>query len=194
MSRKSLLWVGMLLILPVLAGCPKKAPKTPDQTLAVETTPVAPAKEVPAPKPPAPPADIEENALPSDLVDLNRVVVERGLIGDVYYAFDQADLTDEARRRLADNAAFMRAPGAAGGAAYVFTIEGHCDERGTNEYNLALGQRRASAAKDYLVSLGIDAARLTTISYGEERPFCTQNDEECWAKNRRAHFVITGRR
>ena len=78
--------------------------------------------------------------------------------------------------------------------SYLFTIEGHCDERGTNEYNLALGQRRASGAKDYLVSLGVDGGKLVTISYGEERPFCTDSSEECWAKNRRAHFVATGRR
>jgi peptidoglycan-associated lipoprotein len=194
MSRKSLLWVGMLLVLPVLVGCPKKAPTTPNQTLAVETTPVAPAKEIPPPPPPAPPADIEENTLPSDLVDLNRAVVERGLIGDVFFAFDKSDLSDESRQRLADNAAFMRAGGPSGGDRYQFTIEGHCDERGTNEYNLALGQRRASAAREYLASLGIDASRLTTISYGEERPFCPQSDEGCWAKNRRAHFVITSSR
>jgi peptidoglycan-associated lipoprotein len=70
------------------------------------------------------------------------------------------------------------------------TIEGHTDERGTNEYNLALGDRRADSAKAFLVDLGIASSRLTTISYGEERPLCTQQNEECWAKNRRAHFVI----
>ena len=78
--------------------------------------------------------------------------------------------------------------------ALLFTIEGHCDERGTNEYNIALGQRRAAAAKDYIVSLGVEDARLRTISYGEERPFCTESDEACWQSNRRAHFVATGRR
>ena len=70
------------------------------------------------------------------------------------------------------------------------TIEGHCDERGTNEYNLALGDRRADSAKAFLVDLGIAASRLTTISYGEERPLCMQQDEECWSKNRRGHFVV----
>ena len=72
-------------------------------------------------------------------------------------------------------------------------IEGHCDERGTAAYNLALGDRRANAAKEYLVSLGIDASRLRTVSYGKERPFCTENDESCWQKNRRAHLVITAK-
>jgi len=190
MRRKSWLWVGLLLTIPVITGCPKKPPKTPDQTLAVETTPVAPpAKEIAAPKPPEPKADIEEEALPSDIVELNRVLVERGLIGDVYFAFDKYDLGDESRDRLAANARWIRE-----NPSYLFTIEGHCDERGTNEYNLALGQRRASAAKDYLVSLGVDAGSLVTISYGEERPFCTDSSEDCWAKNRRAHFVAIGRR
>jgi peptidoglycan-associated lipoprotein len=72
-------------------------------------------------------------------------------------------------------------------------IEGHCDERGTAAYNLALGDRRANAAKEYLVSLGIDASRLRTVSYGKERPFCTESTESCWQKNRRAHLVITAK-
>jgi peptidoglycan-associated lipoprotein len=74
-----------------------------------------------------------------------------------------------------------------------FGLEGHCDERGTNEYNLALGERRANAAKDYLVSLGVDSSRVRTISYGEEKPFCMTHDESCWQLNRRGHFVLTGR-
>jgi peptidoglycan-associated lipoprotein len=72
-------------------------------------------------------------------------------------------------------------------------IEGHCDNRGTTEYNLALGDRRANAAREYLVSLGVDASRIRTVSYGKERPFCTQDTEECWQQNRRAHFLFTQR-
>jgi peptidoglycan-associated lipoprotein len=72
-------------------------------------------------------------------------------------------------------------------------VEGHCDERGTPEYNLALGERRASAARDYMVSLGVGADRLQTISYGEERPVCQDSDESCWSRNRRAHPTVTGR-
>ena len=72
----------------------------------------------------------------------------------------------------------------------LLLIEGHADERGTNEYNLALGERRAKATRDYLVSVGIDAGRITVISYGEERPTCTEKAEACWAKNRRAHFLV----
>jgi peptidoglycan-associated lipoprotein len=72
-------------------------------------------------------------------------------------------------------------------------IEGHCDERGTSEYNLALGDRRANAAREYLASLGIDASRIRTVSYGKERPFCTASTEECWQQNRRAHLLITAK-
>jgi peptidoglycan-associated lipoprotein len=80
-----------------------------------------------------------------------------------------------------------------GNSTDAIKIEGHCDERGTEEYNLSLGQKRASAVKDYLVSLGIEGARVNTVSYGKARPFCTDHDENCWQQNRRGHFVITGK-
>lgn len=188
MTRKTLVLALMVLTLPLLFGCPKKKPATPPETMAVETKPAPappPAQEVPPPPPP--PQDIQEEGLPSDLAELNRVLVERGLIGDVYFDFDKSDLSDESRSRLAQNAAFMR-----DNPKYQFTIEGHCDERGTNDYNLALGQRRANTAKDYVQSLGVTADRMRIISFGEERPFCTESDESCWARNRRAHFVVTG--
>jgi peptidoglycan-associated lipoprotein len=104
---------------------------------------------------------------------------------DVYFDFDRSTLTPSAQDDLMKKAAWLRANSNA-----TVTIEGHCDERGTNEYNLALGDRRADSAKAFLVDLGIAASRLTTISYGEERPVCTQSNEECWAKNRRGNFVV----
>ena len=104
---------------------------------------------------------------------------------DIYFEFDKSTLTPMAQDNLTRKAGWLRAnPDAS------VTIEGHCDERGTAEYNLALGDRRAESAKAFLVDLGIAPTRLTTISYGEERPVCTQHTEECWAKNRRDHFVI----
>jgi peptidoglycan-associated lipoprotein len=112
----------------------------------------------------------------------------QGLLGDVYFDFDQYELRADARDRLARNAEFLKSH-----PEFQVRIEGHCDERGTNEYNLALGERRAAAARDYLVSLGVPASKLQTISYGEERPQCTSGDEGCWQQNRRAHFVVTGR-
>ena len=105
-----------------------------------------------------------------------------------FFDLDKSDLRADARDVLAANATWLKAH-----PSVAFTIEGHCDERGTAQYNLALGDRRANAAKEYLVSLGIDAGRIKTISYGKERPFATGHDEESWAKNRRAHFVVTAK-
>ncbi len=104
---------------------------------------------------------------------------------DVYFEFDSIRLTPEAQELLTKKAAWLRANPAA-----RVTIEGHCDNRGTNEYNLALGEGRAKSAKAFLVDLGIEASRLKTISYGEERPIDRAQTEEAWARNRRDHFVI----
>lgn len=104
---------------------------------------------------------------------------------DIYFAFDSYELTEEAKRILDAKAKFLkRYP------LVTLTIEGHCDERGTNEYNLALGERRAHSVWQYLVNLGVDPNRMSTISYGEEKPIASGHDEESWAKNRRAHFVL----
>jgi peptidoglycan-associated lipoprotein len=104
---------------------------------------------------------------------------------DIFFAYDSSALTTQAQEVLRKKAAFMRANG-----NVKVTIEGHCDDRGTNEYNLALGEARARSAKAFLVDLGIPATRLATISYGEERPIAKGQTEEVWAKNRRCHFVI----
>jgi peptidoglycan-associated lipoprotein len=105
---------------------------------------------------------------------------------DVYFGFDRDDLDTAARETLRANADWLY-----NNPSATVQIEGHCDERGTNEYNLALGVRRAGGSKDYLVNLGVSADRLSTISYGKEIPACKESTEECWAKNRRARFVIT---
>jgi len=105
---------------------------------------------------------------------------------NIYFGFDQYALTPEARATLKKHADWLQA-----NRGYVMRIEGHCDERGTNEYNLALGQRRADATKKYLVGLGLDARRLSTVSYGEEKPLDPGQDEGAWAKNRRAQFVVS---
>ncbi len=106
----------------------------------------------------------------------------------IYFDFDKYNLTFAARQTIGRNADWMNAfPDA------IIQIEGHCDERGTEEYNIALGDRRAGAVKDYLVSLGVDASRLHTISYGEERPADPGHDEDAWASNRRAEFKVTFR-
>lgn len=104
---------------------------------------------------------------------------------DVLFDFDKYDIRPDVRPILDSVAAWMNR-----NRSFNVTIEGHCDERGTNEYNLALGEKRARAAMDYLVSLGISSSRMNMITYGEERPVCTEKNEGCWQKNRRAHFII----
>ena len=104
---------------------------------------------------------------------------------DVYFDFDKYDIRPADTRTLDANAAWLKSnPG------HLVLIEGHADERGTNEYNLALGERRAKSTMNYLVSQGVQANRITIISYGEERPTCTEKSEGCWAKNRRSHFLV----
>ncbi|MBN2382377.1 peptidoglycan-associated lipoprotein Pal [bacterium] len=107
---------------------------------------------------------------------------------DINFDYDQYALTFEAREVLARNAIFLKR-----NMSVMIQIEGHCDERGTAEYNLSLGQKRADSTKAYLVSMGIESRRISTISYGEERPLDSGSNEYAWAKNRRAHFLITAR-
>ena len=106
-------------------------------------------------------------------------------VRDAFFDFNKADIRGDARDALTKDAEFLRSY-----STVHVTIEGHCDERGSTEYNLGLGQRRAQAAKNYLVSLGISADRIDTVSWGKERPFCTESTEECWQQNRRGHFVM----
>jgi peptidoglycan-associated lipoprotein len=106
-------------------------------------------------------------------------------VKDAFFDYDKADIRADAREALSQTAQFLRSH-----PQVKVVVEGHCDERGSTEYNLALGDRRAASAKQYLVSLGIGADRMETVSYGKERPFCTASTEECWQQNRRAHFVM----
>ncbi|MFN7993924.1 MAG: peptidoglycan-associated lipoprotein Pal [Bryobacteraceae bacterium] len=133
---------------------------------------------VTAPPPPPPPAETPKPNLEQRL---------SADVSDAYFDYDKSDVREDARAALTKDADALKAifndfPSAS------ITIEGHCDERGSAEYNLALGDRRATSAKDFLVQLGVPADKLKTISYGKERPQCTDHDEACWQKNRRAHF------
>jgi peptidoglycan-associated lipoprotein len=136
----------------------------------------------PEPTEPPPPVETEP---PVEEAEPEEVEMEAPVLNDIFFAFDKYNLTAESKGILEENAQELKR---ARNSAIV--IEGHCDERGTNSYNLALGEKRAQAAKDYLVSLGINGSRMSIISYGEERPFATGHDETAWAKNRRAHFKI----
>lgn len=161
-----------LLLILVWSGCSKKVTKTapvPQETTQTPT-PRVETKELQ-------PIELEsrEKSLPK--VDLNFL--------DVNFDFDKYDLRADAREILASHARLLKE-----NPEIKLKIEGHCDERGTIEYNLALGERRASAVKSYLVTYGVDSARLQTISYGKERPLDMRSNEAAWAKNRRAAFVI----
>ena len=105
-------------------------------------------------------------------------------VRDAYFDYDKADIRPDARTALSKTADFLKS-----NPKFKVTIEGHCDERGSTEYNLGLGDRRASAVKQYLVSLGVPADRLSTVSFGKEKPFCMESTEACWQQNRRGHFV-----
>jgi len=109
----------------------------------------------------------------------------REAVKDAFFNYDKSDIRPDAKESLTKNAEFLNLH-----REIRFTIEGHCDERGSEEYNIGLGDRRATAAKKYMVSLGIDESRIQTTSYGKERPFCTEHNESCWQQNRRAHFVM----
>ena len=176
--------LAVLLVLGMALPACKSGPKG-GPPLALPP-PVAPATP-----PPAPPPITQEPApvIEDPLAGLSSAELEsRGLLADIHFEYDSADLRDADRQVLSTNADFLKSHD------YIkVTVEGHCDERGTVEYNLALGERRARNAHDYLVSLGVPADRLKTVSYGKEIPLCQESNESCWARNRRAHFAITGK-
>ena len=171
MLRKQLLvFVLIGLFVLALGACAKK------QTAKVEPPPAAEVTEQPA----TPPVE-EVEEVPQEVTP----TVTMPVLNDVYFEYDKSRITEESKQTLADNARQLKDAG-----MVAITIEGHCDERGTNAYNLALGERRAKSVMEYMVSMGVDASRITTVSFGEERPFDTGHDEAAWAKNRRAHFAV----
>jgi len=166
------------------AACGKKTPPPAPPP----PPPVAPEAPPPAPPPPKPEVkpQVDEyarlKAMPADEID------RLGLLSDVYFDYDKSNIRETDRASLSKSADALK--------KFDFlkvTVEGHCDERGTVEYNLALGERRAQAAFDYLVSLGVPAERLRTVSYGKEVPVCMDSNEECWQKNRRAKLTVSGK-
>ena len=171
---------------PVLApSATPEAEAPPAAAPAPAPAPVAaPRAAAAAPVVPSPPPIREETVTSSSLDDLNR----NSPFKPVFFALDSSDVDTAGRSALDADAALLKQ-----NASWVVTIEGHCDERGTAEYNLALGDRRAAAAMTYLRAAGIGADRMKTVSYGKEFPFDPGHDEAAWAKNRRAHFVITAK-
>jgi peptidoglycan-associated lipoprotein len=190
MSRTTVLLAVMAMMLAVASACAK--PKPP----VARVTDPPPADASGANRPPTPPTPVNEpQPVPieptaadelagRDLDEINK----NSPFQPLFFALDQSEVGAEGQQVLNANAEIMKKY-----PSWVITIEGHADERGTAEYNLALGERRALAARNYLVSLGIPADRLRTVSFGKEFPFDPAHTEEAWSKNRRAHFVVTSR-
>jgi peptidoglycan-associated lipoprotein len=166
------------------AGCKKKPPTTAQDARPPVTSKPDTGTTVAPPPSTAPRSDVEANVLNEDLTIMNK----KGYLTDAFFDYDQSDLREDARSSLAANATWLKKY-----PSIQILVEGHCDERGTAAYNLALGDKRANAVKEYLNSLGIDGSRVRTVSYGKERPFCTDSTESCWQQNRRGHFVITAK-
>jgi peptidoglycan-associated lipoprotein len=173
-SPLSLLVLAVLVVaLALVAGCGKKQ-------VPVMTEPVTPTTPPPVVTKPVTPEPTE----PVDTRDWGRMTPTEMGINDVYFAYDSFDIDDAGMRTLAQNARILKDH-----ADVIVLVEGHCDERGTVEYNLALGEKRAKAVRDYLQSLGVGNAQLRVTSYGENKPFATGSTEAAWTQNRRAHFA-----
>jgi peptidoglycan-associated lipoprotein len=183
-------WTKTLAVLFVLAAtlpfaaCKKKPPNTTEASKPTEAPTTSRETQVAPPPPSRTDTTVQTESLSGSVEEINRA----GYLKDAFYDYNKSDLRDDARATLSANADWLKAH-----TSIQFLIEGHCDDRGTTEYNLALGDRRANSAKEYLASLGIDASRIRTVSYGKERPFCTAETEECWQQNRRAHFLVTAK-
>jgi peptidoglycan-associated lipoprotein len=179
----------MLVVSLTVGACAKKAPEAPPPAPTappVEATkPATPPPPPPPPAAPTPPAPTEDEIFAkTTLEELNA----QKPLADVFFGYDAVDISEEGRASLQKNLQWInRWP------STKIMVEGHADARGTNEYNLALAERRADAVRDYLVGLGVTADRLTIVSKGEEQPFCSEETEACWQQNRRGHFIITAK-
>ena len=197
------LLLPLVVLMLFVTGCPKRpattaasapapsgsalAPASPGAPSPSTAAPSRPGGATPAPATPAPATPGPATAAPATPPRPSEFS-ENANLKDVYFDFDKYDIRADDAKILDGNATWLK-----GNANNLVLIEGHCDERGTNEYNLALGERRAKATMNYLVAQGIQANRITIISYGKERPVCSEKDESCWQKNRRAHFLTKGR-
>jgi len=187
----ALLVVPVLVLSLFLAGCAKRpattAASAPPPTGAPAPSTAAPSTSgTPGPSMTPSPA-APGTAAPSTTPPAPSEFRETPNLKDVFFDFDKYDIRPSDAKVLDTNATWLKTND------NLVLIEGHCDERGTNEYNLALGERRAKATMNYLVGQGVQANRVTIISYGKERPTCTEHSEACWAKNRRAHFLVKAR-
>jgi len=181
-----------VVLIAALSGvaCHHPKPTAPNPAPPPAATPPATKPDAPPPPPPAPtpapaPAPSEEEIFKNKT--LEQLNAEKPL-GDVFFGLDSTELTAEARGALQKDVDWMKK-----WASTKVMVEGHADSRGTNEYNLALGGRRADVVRSYLVSLGVPVDRITIVSKGEEQPFCNEETEACWQQNRRGHFIVTAK-
>jgi peptidoglycan-associated lipoprotein len=173
-----------------VGACGKKKPAPPPAPPPAAPAP-APTTQPAPPPPPPPPAPAPERAPTEDEIfakkTLDQLNAEKPL-GDAFFDLDSSQIREDAKPALQKDADWMKR-----WTGTRAMIEGHCDSRGTAEYNLALGERRAAAVRAYLVNLGVPADRITTVSKGKEQPFCSEENESCWSQNRRGHFIITAK-
>ena len=191
---KSILFFSLLALAFTISCGPTQNPPPPKWTVENQSAPMNASPSAPQTAAQKPAVEAKrEGASTSSLEALRSgettATPASSALKDAYFAFDKYDLSTEARETLKANADWLKANPAA-----RVQVEGHCDERGTQEYNMALGAKRAQTTVDYLTTLGIAGNRMSTISYGEEVPVCKEQTEECWAKNRRARFVIISAR
>ena len=174
-----------------VAGCGKKKVETPPPAAQAATTDPTPTRP-PTPPPPSRPPDATPAPTPTEDELFARETLDqlnqRAPLADVFFDLDSVELREESRNVLQKHITWLKR-----WPSTKFVVEGHADSRGTNEYNLALAERRAAAVRDYLVSLGLGADRVTIVSLGEEQPGCTEESEACWQKNRRGHFRFTAK-
>ena len=181
---------GLAALVLAVAACHKDKPVVPPFAPKATPTPVVvPNNPANAPTPTGDGSKVPEKSRYETIRQMDLTEIDKmGLLGDVYFDFDQADLREADKAMLARNGEAMKELD-----FLVVTIEGHADERGTIEYNLALSDRRARVAHDYLTSIGIAASRIKAVAYGKEIPVCSESNEDCWQRNRRAHFAVTGK-
>lgn len=194
MSKPLVLTLIVVLLVFLPACRSNRRTVEPATTPATSTVPDVPPPPVDTATPVQPTEDFvretpqpTEEVFPTEIEELNRFVQNRGYIRDAFYNYDEATLDSSAQAALTASANWLKSRE---GSNYNLLIEGHCDERGTEQYNLALGDRRANSARDYLITLGVDGSRIRTVSYGEERPFEEGNSDAAFAQNRRAHLVL----
>jgi peptidoglycan-associated lipoprotein len=193
LRRSLLLSVVTLLVVVVMASCARRTPPPAPPPPAPPAPTVTPPPPPPPPPPPAqkPPPPPAPKPLTEDEIFANKTLAELNAerpLGDVFFDYDMSAVRADAQSTLQKNAEFLRR-----WPSTRVTIEGHADSRGTNEYNLALGDRRATAVRDYLASLGIAGDRMLPVTRGEESPQCADESEDCWQRNRRGTFVFTAK-